>query len=115
MKYIEKATLADAQATADDLWDSYYAREIAARGLKEGDSLDISAATGEMVPAVTVRYAAPIAVDGTLALVPVDDDAAKLTAEPVKTEETLTLKARTFLTAQKTAAEGTVEEVEQEA
>ncbi len=46
---------ADIADLEDALWEAYYAEEIAARGLRPGDSLDTDL-QGRMVPAVTTRY-----------------------------------------------------------
>lgn len=57
-------TRAAAQDLAGAVWSLYYSEEVEARGLRDGDSLDVDASTGLPVPAVTTMYVEPREVEG---------------------------------------------------
>ncbi len=65
-RYHIHATVDDAETEAQLIWDSYYERECARRGLRVGvDSLDTRRGRVLPLPAVTERAANVKVVDGT--------------------------------------------------
>ncbi len=73
-KYMVLATDADAEKAEAACFVTYYGQQIAARKLRRGDSLDVNAETGEMVPAITKAYRPTLRVSGIAGgVLPVDE------------------------------------------
>lgn len=62
-RYKLPATAQAATDLEDDLWEAYYAEEIAARGLADGASLDMRNGV-QVFPPITTRYAVRTRVPG---------------------------------------------------